>query len=74
MSRADTRMRLAYARALKAGVLPRRDLRNAQLDWLSTREAAARRSPFEVRSLYEQRIDELNALADGRGQASPAYP
>ncbi len=74
LSRADTRMRLAYARALKAGALPRRDLRNAQLDWLSTREAAARRSPFEVRSLYEQRIDELNALADGRGQASPAYP
>jgi uncharacterized protein YecT (DUF1311 family) len=68
LSRADQRLHQAYARALQSGALPRRELRNEQLDWLAARESAARRSPFEVRSLYEQRIDELNALADdGRG-------
>jgi uncharacterized protein len=68
LSRADQRMQQAYARAMRSGAMPRRDLRYEQLDWLAARESAARRSPFEVRSLYEQRIDELNALADdGRG-------
>ena len=68
LSRADRRMQQAYARAMRSGAMPRRDLRYEQLDWLALRENAARRSPFEVRSLYEQRIDELNALAeDGRG-------
>jgi uncharacterized protein YecT (DUF1311 family) len=68
LSRADQRMQQAYARAMRSGAMPRRDLRYEQLDWLAARENAARRSPFEVRSLYEQRIDELNALAeDGRG-------
>jgi uncharacterized protein YecT (DUF1311 family) len=68
LARADRRMQQAYARALRSGAMPRRDLRYEQLDWLALRENAARRSPFEVRSLYEQRIDELNALAeDGRG-------
>ena len=68
LSRADQRMQQAYARAMRSGAMPRRDLRYEQLDWLALRESAARRSPFEVRSLYEQRIDELNALAeDGRG-------
>jgi len=68
LSRADQRLQQAYARAMRSGAMPRRDLRDEQLDWLALRESAARRSPFEVRSLYEQRIDELNALAeDGRG-------
>lgn len=68
LTRADQRMHQAYARALRSGAMPRRDLRDEQLDWLAARDDAARRSPFEVRSLYEQRIDELNALAeDGRG-------
>ncbi|MGH6908828.1 MAG: lysozyme inhibitor LprI family protein [Phenylobacterium sp.] len=68
LSRADQRMHQAYTRALRSGAMPRRELRNEQLDWLAARDSAARRSPFEVRSLYEQRIDELNALAeDGRG-------
>ena len=68
LSRADQRMQQAYARAMRSGAMPRRDLRYEQLDWLAARESAARRSPFEVRSLYEQRIDELNTLAeDGRG-------
>jgi uncharacterized protein YecT (DUF1311 family) len=68
LTRADQRLQRAYDRALRSGVVPRRELRNEQLDWLAAREDAARRSPFEVRSLYEQRIDELNALAeDDRG-------
>ena len=68
LSRADRRLQQAYSRAMQSGAMPRRDLRDEQLDWLALRENAARRSPFEVRSLYEQRIDELNALAeDGRG-------
>lgn len=68
LARADQRMQRAYARAMRSGAMPQRDLRDEQLDWLALRENAARRSPFEVRSLYEQRIDELNALAeDGRG-------
>jgi uncharacterized protein YecT (DUF1311 family) len=68
LARADRRMQQAYARALRSGAMPRRDLRYEQLDWLALRDSAAQRSPFEVRSLYEQRIDELNALADeGRG-------
>lgn len=68
LSRADQRMQQAYARAMRSGAMPRRDLRYEQLDWLAARESAARRSPFEVRSLYEQRIDELNALVeDDRG-------
>jgi uncharacterized protein YecT (DUF1311 family) len=68
LSRADRRLQQAYDRAMQSGAMSRRDLRDEQLDWLALRENAARRSPFEVRSLYEQRIDELNALAeDGRG-------
>ena len=68
LSRADQRLQRAYRRAMQSGAMPRRDLRDEQLDWLALRDDAARRSPFEVRSLYEQRIDELNALAeDGQG-------
>jgi len=44
--------------------MPARDLRDEQQDWLAIREDAARRSPFAVRRLYEQRIDELNALVE----------
>jgi len=68
LSRADQRLQRAYRRAMQSGTMPPPDLRAEQRDWLALRDDAARRSPFEVRSLYEQRIDELNALAeDGRG-------
>lgn len=68
LSRADWRLQQAYDRAMRSGAMPARDLRDEQQDWMAIREDAARRSPFAVRRLYEQRIDELNALAeDGPG-------
>ena len=68
LSRADRRLQQAYERALQADAMPQRELRDEQQDWLAIREDAARRSPAAVRSVYEQRIDELNALAeDGPG-------
>jgi len=63
----DRRMTRAYAGALAAGV-PQDELRAEQGDWLDLREDAARRSPQAMRSLYQQRIEELEALAaDGPG-------
>jgi len=63
----DRRMTRAYAGALAAGV-PQDELRAEQGDWLNLREDAARRSPQAMRSLYQQRIEELEALAaDGPG-------
>jgi uncharacterized protein YecT (DUF1311 family) len=64
LSRADRRLQRAYERALQSGAMPRRELRDEQQDWLAIREQAARRSPDAVRSIYEQRIDELNALVE----------
>jgi uncharacterized protein YecT (DUF1311 family) len=64
LSRADWRLQQAYDRAMRSGAIPARDLRDEQQDWMAIREDAARRSPFAVRRLYEQRIDELNALAE----------
>ena len=67
LARADRRLQLAYERALRTAVIPPRELREDQRDWLAIREDAAHRSPEAVRSIYEQRIDELNALAEGPG-------
>jgi uncharacterized protein len=64
LSSADWRLQQAYDRAMRSGAMPARDLRDEQQDWLAIREDAARRSPFAVRRLYEQRIDELNALVE----------
>jgi len=64
LSGADWRLQQAYDRAMRSGAMPARDLRDEQQDWLAIREDAARRSPFAVRRLYEQRIDELNALVE----------
>ncbi|MDB5424324.1 MAG: hypothetical protein JWQ29_1740 [Phenylobacterium sp.] len=64
LGRADRRLQRAYERAMQSGAMPPGELRAEQQDWLSIREEAARRSPDAVRSIYEQRIDELNALAD----------
>jgi len=64
LSRADWRLQQAYDRAMRSGAMPARDLRDEQQDWLAIREDAARRSPFAVRRLYEQRIEELNALVE----------
>lgn len=58
----DREMARAFRRAAESGV-PYGDLRGEQDDWLSIREAAARRSPQAVASIYHQRIDELEAMA-----------
>jgi hypothetical protein len=39
-------------------------VREEQRDWLTIREDAARRSPRAVANVYEQRIDELNRIAE----------
>jgi uncharacterized protein YecT (DUF1311 family) len=63
LSDADRELNRAYRRALRSGVAPEQ-LRQDQRDWLAIREDAARRSPRAVASVYEQRIDELNQIAD----------
>jgi uncharacterized protein YecT (DUF1311 family) len=60
---ADRELNRAYRRALHSGV-PTDQLRDEQRDWLAIREEAARRSPRAVARIYEQRIDELNQIAD----------
>jgi uncharacterized protein YecT (DUF1311 family) len=63
LSAADRELNRAYRRAMRAGV-PQEQLRQEQRDWLAIREDAARRSPRAVASVYDQRIDELNQIAD----------
>ncbi|HVI31894.1 lysozyme inhibitor LprI family protein [Phenylobacterium sp.] len=63
LAAADRRLNRAYERAIASGI-PARELRAEQDDWLGIREDAARRSPRAVASVYEQRIRELNALAE----------
>ena len=62
LAEADRRLARAFRGATEAGV-PYRQLRAEQDDWLSIREAAARRSPEAVASIYDQRIEELEAMA-----------
>lgn len=64
LAAADRRLARAYDRAIAAGV-SRRDLRDDQRDWLAIREDAARVSPRAVASIYAQRTEELNRIADG---------
>jgi len=64
LSAADRELNRAYRRALRAGAIPPEQLRADQRDWLAAREDAARRSPRAVARLYDQRIDDLNSLAD----------
>jgi uncharacterized protein len=59
----DRRLNRAFNRAVSSGI-PFRELRAEQDDWLNIREDAARRSPDAVASIYRQRIQELNAIAD----------
>jgi len=65
LAAADRRMKRAYAAALAAGA-PEEELRLDQEDWLDIREQAARISRASVVNIYRQRIDELQAMADGR--------
>ena len=63
LSAADRELNQAYRRALRSGVSPEQ-LRAEQRDWLAIRDDAALRSPRAVASVYDQRIDELNQIAD----------
>jgi len=63
LAAADRELNQAYRRALRSGA-PTEQLRDEQRDWLAIREDAARRSPRAVAEVYEQRIDELNQIAD----------
>ena len=63
LAAADRELNRAYRRALRSGAPPEQ-LRDEQRDWLAIREDAARRSPRAVASIYEQRIEELDRIAD----------
>lgn len=63
LAAADRRLRRAYAAALAASDAPR-DLRLEQEDWLDIREQAAAMSRQAVASIYRQRTEELERLAD----------
>jgi uncharacterized protein YecT (DUF1311 family) len=67
LAAADRQLARAYRRALDSGVPPA-ELRADQRDWLSVREDAARHSPRAVASIYDQRIEELNRIADDASQ------
>ncbi len=60
---ADRELKTASQRALRAGN-PASTVAGDQIAWLLTREDAARRSPAELASVYRQRIDRMNSLAD----------
>ena len=70
LAAADRALNQAYRRALRSGA-PVDQLRAEQRDWLAIREDAARRSPRALASVYEQRIDDLNEIADdGPGEGA----
>ena len=62
LARLDRRLNAAFRSAVASGV-PFEDLRADQDDWLAIREDAARHSPDAVRSIYRQRIRELEDMA-----------
>jgi uncharacterized protein YecT (DUF1311 family) len=63
LASADRQMAQAYRRALSAGAAPG-DLRQDQRDWAAIREDAARHSPRALAQVYDQRIEELNRIAE----------
>lgn len=62
LARADRRLARAFRAAARSGV-PLSQLRAEQDDWLEIREDAAERSPRAVAQIYDQRIEELEAMA-----------
>jgi uncharacterized protein YecT (DUF1311 family) len=72
LAAADRELNQAYRRALRSGA-PVDQLREEQRDWLAIREDAARHSPRALANVYEQRIDDLNQIADdGPGEGPGA--
>ena len=66
LAAADRHLARAYQRALRLGV-PYDLLQAEQNNWMAIREEAARRSPRAVAGVYDQRIEQLNAMARGEG-------
>ena len=66
LAAADRHMARAFQRAVRSGA-PYDQLRAEQNDWMAMREDAALRSPRALAALYDQRIAELNAIAEGPG-------
>ena len=66
LAAADRHLARAYQRALRLGV-PYDLLQAEQNNWMAIREEAARRSPRAVAALYDQRIEQLNAMTRGPG-------
>jgi len=67
LAAADREMTRAYRRALQSGAAPPQALRQEQRDFLAIREDAARHSRRALAQVYQQRIDDLNDLADRGG-------
>lgn len=63
LAAADREMSRAYRRALGSGADPA-DLRQEQRDWLAIREDAARHSRRALAQVYDQRIQDLDQIAD----------
>jgi uncharacterized protein YecT (DUF1311 family) len=63
----DRELRRAYRRALHSGAAPPRALAADQDDWMAIREDAAQHSRRALEDVYQQRIDELNRIADQGG-------
>jgi len=63
LAAADRQLARAFRQALRSGA-PQDQLRGEQDDWLEIREDAARRSPRALASVYDQRIEELNTIAN----------
>lgn len=66
LAAADRHLARAFQRAMRLGV-PYDLLTAEQNNWMMAREEAARRSPRAVAAIYDQRIEQLNAMARGEG-------
>ena len=71
LAAADREMSRAYRRALQSGSAPAGAVRQDQRDFLDIREDAARHSRRALAQVYRQRIEELNAIADGGDGEGP---
>jgi uncharacterized protein YecT (DUF1311 family) len=67
----DRELARAYRRALQSGSAAPSAIRADQRDWLAIREDAARHSRRALANVYQQRIEELNAIADGADDDGP---
>lgn len=66
LAAADRHLARAFQRAVRLGA-PYELLAAEQSNWMMVREEAARRSPRAVAGVYDQRIEQLNAMARGEG-------